>query len=99
MAGNFQPAELRLWSNNVRGLNVPERRSHLLRTLWTARASIAFIQETHFQWRNAPALRDSRFPTGYFANHPHAKKAGVAVLIARTVPFLSHAALADPGGR
>ncbi|CAH2220094.1 Hypothetical predicted protein [Pelobates cultripes] len=99
MPGHFKQADLCLWSNNVRGLNVPERRSHLLCTLWAARASLAFVQETHFQGRNAPALRDTRFPTGYFANHPHAKKVGVAILIARTVPFQSHAKLADPEGR
>ncbi|CAH2294333.1 Hypothetical predicted protein [Pelobates cultripes] len=95
-AGGFAPAPLRLWSNNVRGLNTPERRSHLLRALWAARASVAFLQETHFQGKEAPALRDRRFPTGFFANHRDAKKAGVAILFASTVRFNCLVELADP---
>ncbi|CAH2318732.1 Hypothetical predicted protein [Pelobates cultripes] len=81
----FLPAPLHLWSHNARGLNAPERRSHLLRSLWESWVSIAFLQETHFRGVAGPALRDSRYPVGYFANHPSAKKAGVAVLFASTV--------------
>ncbi|CAH2254466.1 Hypothetical predicted protein [Pelobates cultripes] len=95
----FAPAPLRIWSNNVRGLNLPERRSHLLRALWSNRISVAFIQETHFPGQTGPALRDRRFPTGYFANHREAKKAGVAILFAAHVPFVCAEIKADPLGR
>ncbi|CAH2254652.1 Hypothetical predicted protein [Pelobates cultripes] len=95
----FLPAPLHLWSHNVRGLNAPERRSHLLRSLWASRVSIAFLQETHFRGTVGPALRDSRYPVGYFANHPSAKKAGVAVLFASTVPFICEEVCGDPMGR
>ncbi|CAH2319525.1 Hypothetical predicted protein [Pelobates cultripes] len=98
MRSGFDPAPLRLWSNNIRGLNVPERRSHLLRSLGTARTSIAFLQETHFRGESAPTLKDASFPQGYFANHPTAKKAGVAILFACTVPFECTNTLADEMG-
>ncbi|CAH2321600.1 Hypothetical predicted protein [Pelobates cultripes] len=90
---------LRIWTNNVRGLNAPERRSHLLRSLWVNRASIAFLQETHFRGSDHPALRDSRFPTGCFANHSSTKKAGVAILFARHILFCCLETKGDPNGR
>ncbi|CAH2306744.1 Hypothetical predicted protein, partial [Pelobates cultripes] len=43
-----RPAQLKLWSHNARGLNIPEKRSQLLRQLWAERVSVAFLQETHF---------------------------------------------------
>ncbi|CAH2283795.1 Hypothetical predicted protein [Pelobates cultripes] len=68
----------------------------MLRTVWVARASVSFLQETHFQGGDAPALRDRRFPIGYFANHRDSKKAGVATLFASTVPFNCVEKKADP---
>ncbi|CAH2249572.1 Hypothetical predicted protein [Pelobates cultripes] len=99
MSSRFDPIPLSLWSNNVRGLNVSERRSHLLHSLGAARTSIAFLQETHFRGESAPTLKDASFPQGYFADHQTAKKAGVAILFAHTVPFECTNKLADATGR
>ncbi|CAH2295741.1 Hypothetical predicted protein, partial [Pelobates cultripes] len=99
MGSGFTPAPLHIWSNNARGLNAPERRSHILRSLWSEKVSIAFLQETHFLGDRGPSLRDSRFPLGYFANHPTTKRAGVAILLARTVPFVCTGIESDPMGR
>ncbi|CAH2275386.1 Hypothetical predicted protein [Pelobates cultripes] len=69
MGSGFAPVPLRFWSNNIWGLNTPERRSHLLRTLWMERVCIAFLQETHFRGDTSPPMRDSRYPHGFYANH------------------------------
>ncbi|CAH2293466.1 Hypothetical predicted protein [Pelobates cultripes] len=95
----FSPAQLTYWSNNVQGLNTPEECSHLHRRLWTAKASVAFLQETHLRSGDAPKLENQRFPLGFYANHTDAKKAGVAILFAHTTPFQCTKTLADPNGR
>ncbi|CAH2283828.1 Hypothetical predicted protein [Pelobates cultripes] len=99
MGSNYKRTPLTLWSNNVRGLNIPEKRSQLLRTLWAERASVAFLQETHFQGAEAPTVRNGRYPTGFYANHPDVKKAQVAILLSSTVPFICTEQKSDPGGR
>ncbi|CAH2325081.1 Hypothetical predicted protein, partial [Pelobates cultripes] len=90
---------LTYWSNNVHELNIPEKRSQLQRQLWAAKASVAFLQETHFKGGDAPKLENRRFPLGFYANHQTAKKAGVAILFAQTTPFLHLASQLDLMGR
>ncbi|CAH2283379.1 Hypothetical predicted protein [Pelobates cultripes] len=84
--------------DNIRGLNARERWSHLLRSLWSARALMAFLQETHFKGTECPTLRDARFPNEYFTNHTEAKKAGVAILVVQHIPFCCTETKADPNG-
>ncbi|CAH2315928.1 Hypothetical predicted protein [Pelobates cultripes] len=57
------------------------------------------LQETHFKGTTGPTLRDSRYPIGYFANHETAKKAGVAILFVKTIPFQCRETFGDPMGR
>ncbi|CAH2274202.1 Hypothetical predicted protein [Pelobates cultripes] len=78
---------IKIITQNCRGLNLAERRTHLLRELQRDRAAIALLQETHFQKGLAPPLRNKHYPTNYFSNHPAAKKAGVAIMIATRVQF------------
>ncbi|CAH2284095.1 exonuclease III [Pelobates cultripes] len=72
---------------------------HLLRTLWSQKTSIAFIQETHLKGKDAPKIRDRRFPQGFYATNSEVKRTGVAIIFAHSVPFLSSASQADPLGR
>ncbi|CAH2224769.1 Hypothetical predicted protein [Pelobates cultripes] len=95
----YSPARLTYWSNNVQGLNTPEKRAHLHRRLWTAKASVVFLQETHLRGRGAPKLENRCYPQGFYANRTDAKKAGVAILIAHTTPFQCTETQADPNGR
>ncbi|CAH2295212.1 Hypothetical predicted protein [Pelobates cultripes] len=44
-------------------------------------------------------LRDTRFSTGYFANHKEAKKAEVAILFSRLTPFQCMGMQTDPLSR
>ncbi|CAH2301919.1 Hypothetical predicted protein, partial [Pelobates cultripes] len=61
---------------NCRGLNIPERRSHLLRVLRRKHISIAMLQETHFKEGAAPKLRSTYHPISYLNNHPETRRAG-----------------------
>lgn len=42
------PQMINVYSLNVKGLNVPEKRSKLFLLLRKAKADIVFLQETHF---------------------------------------------------
>uniref|UniRef100_A0A8C5WBK3 exodeoxyribonuclease III n=1 Tax=Leptobrachium leishanense TaxID=445787 RepID=A0A8C5WBK3_9ANUR len=98
-SSSYVPADLQLLSHNVRGLNVPEKRSRLLRDLRSSRVSVALLQETHFRSGMAPALKDSYYPMGFFSNYTLSKSRGAAILISRDVPFMVEAELTDEGGR
>uniref|UniRef100_A0A8C5LXQ3 Endonuclease/exonuclease/phosphatase domain-containing protein n=1 Tax=Leptobrachium leishanense TaxID=445787 RepID=A0A8C5LXQ3_9ANUR len=95
----FAPKDLQLLSYNVRGLNIPEKRSRLLRDLRSMRTSVAFLQETHFRADSAPHFNDAAFPTMFFSNFTLGKSRGVAILISRDVPFVVDATEMDKDGR
>uniref|UniRef100_A0A8C5QHQ8 exodeoxyribonuclease III n=1 Tax=Leptobrachium leishanense TaxID=445787 RepID=A0A8C5QHQ8_9ANUR len=95
----YIPSNLQLYSHNVRGLNIPEKRARLLRELRSSRASVAFLQETHFRSGSAPILRDTNYPVGYFSDYKQSKSRGVAILISKEVPFVLEATMTDEGGR
>uniref|UniRef100_A0A8C5MI47 Reverse transcriptase domain-containing protein n=1 Tax=Leptobrachium leishanense TaxID=445787 RepID=A0A8C5MI47_9ANUR len=97
--GGFTPRPLRLLTYNAKGLNVPEKRSRLLREASALRASVLFLQETHFRLGSAPVFRDFRFPLGYFSDYQGGKSRGVAILFSRDVPFVLIDMLTDPEGR
>ncbi|CAH2222640.1 Hypothetical predicted protein [Pelobates cultripes] len=85
-----------LW---VHGLNVREKRTRLLQDLKHYRASIVFLQETHFQEGRAPALRDRNFRTGYFRNNPDRRKLGVGILFSSRTPYTEQATVRCKQGR
>uniref|UniRef100_A0A8C5PM05 Reverse transcriptase domain-containing protein n=1 Tax=Leptobrachium leishanense TaxID=445787 RepID=A0A8C5PM05_9ANUR len=95
----YAARDLQLQSHNVRGLNLPEKRSRLLRDLRAARVSVAFLQETHFRAGSSPTLGDVNYPMGFFSNFSHSKARGVAILISKEVPFVVDTTLTDEGGR
>uniref|UniRef100_A0A8C5WGU9 Reverse transcriptase domain-containing protein n=1 Tax=Leptobrachium leishanense TaxID=445787 RepID=A0A8C5WGU9_9ANUR len=86
-AAAVAPMDIRVVSYNVRGLNKPEKRRRLLRDLAGLRASVAFIQETHFCSTSPPSLRDRRFPMGFFDHNPDTRSRGTAILFANSIPF------------
>ncbi|CAH2318848.1 Hypothetical predicted protein [Pelobates cultripes] len=90
---------MKIITQNCRGLNLPERRTNLLRDLQRERVAVALLQETHFREGAAPALKNKQYPTNYFSNHPTAKKAGVAILIAARLQFQEQDHLIDHNGR
>uniref|UniRef100_A0A8C5QZ09 exodeoxyribonuclease III n=1 Tax=Leptobrachium leishanense TaxID=445787 RepID=A0A8C5QZ09_9ANUR len=79
-------ADLVIVSINANGLNVPEK-SRLIRELCALKASIVFLQETHF-CRDMPTTLTSRpYPEGYYSNYIAAKSRGTAILFSHDVPF------------
>uniref|UniRef100_A0A8C5PHV9 Endonuclease/exonuclease/phosphatase domain-containing protein n=1 Tax=Leptobrachium leishanense TaxID=445787 RepID=A0A8C5PHV9_9ANUR len=95
----YAPCNLHLQSHNVRGLNIPEKRSRLLCDLRASRASVAFLQETHFRLGSVNTLKDTFYPLGFYGNYSQSKSRGVTILFAKDVPFLLEAEMADEGGR
>uniref|UniRef100_A0A8C5LRZ7 exodeoxyribonuclease III n=1 Tax=Leptobrachium leishanense TaxID=445787 RepID=A0A8C5LRZ7_9ANUR len=80
------------------GLNVPEKRSQAMRDFCSQKASVVFIQESHFQTGMAPTLTNSHFPLGFFSHNVEARSKGTAILIHRRVPFQLIDSVTDEGG-
>ncbi|CAH2250641.1 Hypothetical predicted protein, partial [Pelobates cultripes] len=92
-------APLKVITQNCRGLNIPERRTHLLRELRKKHVAIAMLQETHFKEGSTPRLRNRHYPDNYFCNHPTAHKSGVAILLAAELEFKELDRVQDSQGR
>ena len=86
-------------SHNVRGLNIPERRSSLLKELKKGKPHFVFLQETHFRTHHIPKLSSPSFPRVFHATNSEAKTRGVAIMINREAPFEISEQLCDPEGR
>ncbi|CAI9604443.1 unnamed protein product, partial [Staurois parvus] len=94
-----RPRSLKILSLNTKGLNTPEKRSMLLSYLHKQKADVVFLQETHFRQDPIPKLFNFHFPIVHHATNPLAKSKGVAILLARHLPFTMSDSLADPEGR
>lgn len=79
--------KIEILSLNIRGLNIPERRSQLLLSLQKNKADIIFLQETHFKTSSIPKLSNYRYPTFFHATNKSAKSKGVSILLAKNCPF------------
>ncbi|CAH2301170.1 Hypothetical predicted protein [Pelobates cultripes] len=86
----FAREDLCIVSYNVQGLNVREKCTRLLRDLKYYKASVALLQETHFQEGRAPTLKDRNFHTGYFSHNPDRRTQRVCILFSRRVPYTEH---------
>lgn len=83
-------------SHNVKGLNIPEKRSTLLRELKKGRPHFAFLQETHFQTNQIPKLTSPYFVEALHATEYSAKSKGVSILKSKDAPFNLTDRLVDP---
>lgn len=99
MAYSSLGRNLTVVSHNIRGLNIPEKRSTLLRELKKGRPHFAFLQETHFKTHNIPRLTDSHFSEAHHATNTLTKSKGVTILISKDANFELTDKLADPEGR
>ncbi|CAH2318937.1 Hypothetical predicted protein [Pelobates cultripes] len=97
--GGFARKDLTILSYNVHGLNVREKCKRLLRDLKHYKASIAFLQETHFQEGRAPALKDRNFRIGYFSNNPDRRTLGLDILFSSRTPYTEQATVRCKQGR
>ncbi|CAH2305812.1 Hypothetical predicted protein [Pelobates cultripes] len=95
----YRSAPLKIITQNCRGLNIPERRTHLLQELRKKHVAIAMLQETHFKEGSTPTLRNSHYPNNYFCNHSTAHKSGVAIILAAELEFKELERIQDSQGR
>lgn len=95
-----QPAgnTLRICSWNCKGLNHPIKRSKVLHHLRHLGAQIAFLQETHLKVSDHYRLRRGWVGQLYHSTF-HSKARGAAILIHKSVPFVSSSIIVDPNGR
>uniref|UniRef100_A0A8C9ZN56 exodeoxyribonuclease III n=1 Tax=Sander lucioperca TaxID=283035 RepID=A0A8C9ZN56_SANLU len=95
-----QPAgnTLRICSWNCKGLNHPIKRSKVLHHLRHLGAQIAFLQETHLKVSDQSRLRRGWVGQLYHSTF-HSKARGAAILIHKSVPFVSSTTILDPNGR
>ncbi|XP_063805182.1 zinc finger protein 3 homolog [Pseudophryne corroboree] len=83
------PDTIRVTTLNVKGLNIPEKRSKLLKWLRDERLDVALLQETHFRIGCVPSLKSHYYPHVFMANNPNGKTLGVAIFLARHLPVLN----------
>lgn len=86
-------------SHNTKGLNIPEKRTALLKELKKGKPKFVFLQETYFQTDKVPKLTDSFFTQTYHATNNLAKSKGVSILISRDASFEVTDKIVDPEGR
>ena len=77
---------LSILSDNVNGLNTPIKCHWVPDWIKRNDPSICYIQETHFEPKDAFRLRVKGWSTNFHANGPQ-KKAGVAILISDRLDF------------
>lgn len=88
-----------LISLNCRGLNIPEKRTSLLRELKKNNSHLVFLLETHFRMSKIPNLANTFFPKAYHAPSPTSKSKGVSILVSREASFVIQQQLSDPKAR
>lgn len=85
-------------SHNTKGLNIPAKRTALLRELKKGRPRFVFLQETHFKTQQVPRLTDTFFTQAYHATNDLTKSKGLSILVSREASFELTDKLADPEG-
>nr|ACO51577.1 Retrovirus-related Pol polyprotein LINE-1 [Aquarana catesbeiana] len=90
---------LRCISLNVKGLNLPEKRSQVLSSLSKHKAHFIFLQETHFRSDAIPKLSNHIYRSAFHATNPDAKRKGISILISKHANFHLSDSLIDPAGR
>lgn len=85
-------------THNVQGLNSPTKRAKAFLDYHKLDVDFLLLQETHFSRTSAPKYLNARFPLIYLSNGVD-KKRGVAICIAKRVPFTPSTVIRDKEGR
>lgn len=80
-------ATAKIISVNAKGLNIPEKRSQVLHSMYKLKADIVFIQETDFKTDNVPKFLNHHFPTVIHATNKDSKTKGVSIFFSKNCPF------------
>uniref|UniRef100_A0A8C5PJ08 exodeoxyribonuclease III n=1 Tax=Leptobrachium leishanense TaxID=445787 RepID=A0A8C5PJ08_9ANUR len=90
--------QFRIFSMNVRGLNVPFKRHALFRDLHKHKPAIVCVQETHFSAMRTPHLQSAMYPVSFHST-AQTKSRGVSILFHKDWVFKCSNQYADPMGR
>lgn len=90
---------LKCLSLNVKGLNLPEKRSQVLSALTKHRAHFLLLQETHFHTDAMPKLANHIYKKALHSTNSEAKTKGVSILISKHADFQLSESGIDPEGR
>lgn len=99
LQSTVQHNTLKVVSQNVKGLNIPEKRSQILNMMSKLKADVIFLQETHFRTDNTPKLASHKYPISFHATNPLTKTKGVSILLSKNLPWQLIDSLIDPEGR
>lgn len=86
-------------SLNVKGINIPEKRSIALSFAKRQKAHVVFCQQTQFKGTNHRRLHNQFFPLAFHSTDPRSKRKGVSILLAKSFPFLNNNSIIDPDRR
>lgn len=84
--------------HNVQGLNTPIKRTKAFQHYYKMGIDILLLQETHFSKTSAPKYLHARYST-FFLSNGLDKKWGVAICIAKHIPFSPTNIIRDKEGR
>ena len=85
-------------SHNTKGLNIPEKRTSLLRELKKGKPHFVYLQKTHLKTGHVQKLTNN-YTAAHHATNDEAKTKGVSILISKVAPFTLTDRLVAPGGR
>ncbi|CAH2300519.1 Hypothetical predicted protein [Pelobates cultripes] len=89
---------MKIYSQNARGLNSPDKQRKLLEDLKRASADIVCLQETHFVKLRVPQFGTREYPMQFHAAHTF-KVRGVSILIHKSLSFELLKLITDSQGR
>uniref|UniRef100_A0A8C5M4Y7 Reverse transcriptase domain-containing protein n=1 Tax=Leptobrachium leishanense TaxID=445787 RepID=A0A8C5M4Y7_9ANUR len=89
---------MKIFSLNVKGLNIPHKRHSLYTDINSERPDIICLQETHFKHSAFPRLYLPQYTTQFHATSP-TKTKGVSILIQNRIAFSLIHKVVDPNGR
>lgn len=98
-ATTTQQLSLKCLSLNVKGLNIPEKRSQVLSALTKHKAHFLLLQETHFCTKHTPKLTNHIYKHTLHSTNPTSKTKVVSILISKHADFQLTDSLVDHEGR
>lgn len=90
---------LKIITYNVNGLHNPVKKKKILQQLKQLKCQVAFLQETHLSEMEHEKLKKTWADKAYYSSHVSGRRRGVAILIHRTVNFITTSTHRDTEGR
>lgn len=92
-------AEFSCVTFNANGLNIPSKRSRILKLFHRNKVDILLLQETHFKKSYTPVTKHNYYTHWFNACSPAQRRKGVSIVFNKHVQFTKTDIIADPDGR